>query len=109
MPNRSTIGVEIMEYASANTDRGMEMEPAPKRKLDWSVTRDEGIALTLVGVLIGVGAVYLFTTSGPSTNAARVGEICGLVSGVLFVIGIIVLAIAKPRAPKTPAEERLPP
>ncbi len=73
--------------------------PAPRRKSPGKVTRDEGVALTMVGVLIGIGGLYLYLAYGPSSNGRLLGEVCLLIFGLLFVSRIVVLAIAKPAPP----------
>jgi len=57
--------------------------------------RNAGAVIILVGLLPGIAGLYLFYSFGPYTNGGLLGEACLLISGVLFVIGIIIFAIAR--------------
>jgi hypothetical protein len=70
------------------------MQP-PRENSDDRPKSNKGWALILVGLFLGIPGFILFDTYGPSQNGGLLGMLCMSTRGVLFLVGIGMLATAK--------------
>src|SRR5439155_11783016 len=73
------------------------------------LNRTTGVVVSAVSAIGGIAGLALYSSFGPYTNGGLIGEFCVLLFGILFVVGLIILAVGKATPPPLmPPSERPP-